>query len=484
MSLTSALNTAQAIFRNTGEQTSVISNNIANDSNANYVRRSAVVTNTIFGATTVMTERAQQQALLMQTVGATSLASGQDTLLKGLETLSSSLGGNDYELAPSTYMAELETSLQAFAASPGELSLAQTVVTDAQDVANSLNNAYKTVQKLRSDSDADIEGQVIKLNKLLADFQVANDAVVRATATGGDPNDALDKRDTLLKEISGIMGVDVVTRENNDVALYTADGTTLFETVPRSVTFNRTYTYGASTIGNAVYIDGVAVNAGQGGDTTAEGSLAALLQLRDDIAPVFQSQLDEVAHGLIEAFAETDPLGVAPDMAGLFTGASGPLTSGTVAPGLAGTIKVNPALIVSSGGNPMLLRDGGINGAAYVWNASANSGYSSLLQSYVAELNANRTFDASAQLDTASSVMTFATDSVGWLEELRSNATTAKENKTALYERAFQTYSSETGVSLDEELSLLLDVEQSYKASAKLVATVDAMLQAVMEMAG
>lgn len=169
MSLTSALNTAQAIFRNTGEQTSVISNNIANDSNANYVRRSAVVTNTIFGATTVMTERAQQQALLMQTVGATSLSSGQDTLLKGLETLSSSLGGNDYELAPSTYMAELETSLQAFAASPGELSLAQTVVTDAQDVANSLNNAYATVQKLRSDSDADIESQVIKLNKLLAD---------------------------------------------------------------------------------------------------------------------------------------------------------------------------------------------------------------------------------------------------------------------------------------------------------------------------
>ncbi|MBC7313191.1 MAG: hypothetical protein H5U11_11910, partial [Rhizobium sp.] len=34
------------------------------------------------------------------------------------------------------------------------------------------------------------------------------------------------------------------------------------------------------------------------------------------------------------------------------------------------------------------------------------------------------------------------------------------------------------------ELSLLLDVEQSYKASAKLVSTIDEMLQAVLAMAG
>ena len=78
--------------------------------------------------------------------------------------------------------------------------------------------------------------------------------------------------------------------------------------------------------------------------------------------------------------------------------------------------------------------------------------------------------------------MSFASNSIGWLEELRSNASTAFENKQALYERTFQTYSSKTAVSLDEELSMLLDVEQSYKAAAKLVSTVDEMLKAVMDM--
>nr|MBP8938800.1 hypothetical protein [Agrobacterium sp.] len=36
--------------------------------------------------------------------------------------------------------------------------------------------------------------------------------------------------------------------------------------------------------------------------------------------------------------------------------------------------------------------------------------------------------------------------------------------------------------SLDEELSLLMDIEQSYKAATKLVTTVDEMLKSLMDM--
>lgn len=485
MSLTSALNTAQAIFRNTGDQTSVISTNIANDGNANYVRRAPVVVNTIYGASTVNTERAQQMALLRQLTSATSASSAQDTLLDGLTTLSNALGGNDYELSPSTYIAQLQNSLEAFAASPGEYTLAATVVTDAQDVAKSLNKASTTVQNLRAEADAKIVSEVAELNRLLGEFKTVNDTVVGATAIGADASNALDSRDTLLKQISQIVGIDASLRANGDMVIYTSDGTTLFETLPRTVTFSRTVNYDATVTGNGIYVDGVAIEPGEGGNTSANGSLSALLQLRDEIAPTFQIQLDEVARGLIEAFAETDPLGVAADMPGLFTSASGTIpASGTVEAGLAATITVSTAVIASAGGNPMLVRDGGINGATYDWNTSDNSGFTKLLMKYSDALDADRPFDASADLKTTMSVMTFASGSIGWLEELRSNATTASDNKVALYERSFQSYSSETGVNLDEELSLLLDVEQSYKATAKLVSTIDEMLQAVLEMAG
>ena len=64
MSLASSLNTANSIFRNTSQQTSVISTNIANTGNENYVRRDAVVTQTVYGFSTVQNERSQQMALL------------------------------------------------------------------------------------------------------------------------------------------------------------------------------------------------------------------------------------------------------------------------------------------------------------------------------------------------------------------------------------------------------------------------------------
>lgn len=482
MSLASSLNTANSIFRNTSQQTSVISTNIANTGNENYVRRDAVVTQTVYGFSTVQNERSQQMALLRQMASSTGQQSAQSTLLDGLTTLSNALGGNDKELSPSNYLANLQSSLQAFAAAPGEYALASTVVTDAIDVVNSLNNTTKSTQELREDTDAQMFQQVESLNKLLAEFKIVNDTVVRQTATGGNADDYLDRRDTLLKEISKIVGVSVNMRDNSDMVLYTYDGTTLFETEPREVSFVRTFTYDSTVSGNAIYIDGTAVRAGVGGNTDGQGSLASLVQIRDVIAPTFQTQLDEIARGLIEAFQEVDT-GGGGELSGLFTWPTGtvPLT-GTVEPGLAALIQVNPAVRSDAGGDPMLIRDGGINGAAYVLNVDGSSGFTDLINSYVDELAANRSFSADADLKTDASVLSFASNSIGWLEELRSNASTAFENKQALYERTFQTYSSKTAVSLDEELSMLLDVEQSYKAAAKLVSTVDEMLKAVMDM--
>ena len=483
MTLTSAVNSAKSVFSNVGEQSSVISKNIANTSNVNYVRRAAVIMTTPQGSQVITTERAQDEALQRKMFMSMSDSSGQDTLLQGLESLKSILGGNDYQLAPSTYMAQLYDSLEAYAAKPGELSLAQSAIATAQDVATSLNNASTAVQALRADADKNIESDVAKLNSLLAQLKVANDSVVNQTAIGGDPNNALDQRDTLVKGISEIVGITVVKRDNNDLVLYTSDGTTLFETEPRKVTFAATNGYGAATVGNQVYVDGAPITSGKNGNTSAQGSLAALVQLRDDVAPVFQKQLDEVARALITVFKETAAAN--PDMPGLFTWSGGTApAAGTTVPGIAGSIKVNPALLSSAGGNPTLLRDGGINGAAYVKNTTAGSGYSEQLSKFLVSLDGDMVFDPTTQLDASSSVMTFATDSVGWLEQYRSSATNGSENKTAMLLQSQQAYSDKTSVSLDEELSLLLDVEQSYKAATKLVTAVDEMLQALIAMAG
>src|SRR3546814_6598425 len=110
MSLSSALATAQSIFNNTGTQTGVTSKNMANAQNANYVRRSAVLTTGGNGALVVAIERSQNLSLLRQTIESSSLFSGQQTLLAGLEEIKSLTGGNDYETAPHTLIASLRVS--------------------------------------------------------------------------------------------------------------------------------------------------------------------------------------------------------------------------------------------------------------------------------------------------------------------------------------------------------------------------------------
>jgi flagellar hook-associated protein 1 FlgK len=78
--------------------------------------------------------------------------------------------------------------------------------------------------------------------------------------------------------------------------------------------------------------------------------------------------------------------------------------------------------------------------------------------------------------------MSYASASIGWLEEYRSGATSAAENTSAALSRTSEAYSNETGVNLDEELTLLLDIEQSYKAATKLLNTINEMLQSLLDL--
>jgi flagellar hook-associated protein 1 FlgK len=498
MSLTSALNTAQSIFNNTGTQSATVSGNIANAGNKDYVRRQAIISTSLNGASVVKIDRAQEDALLRQYLASNSQDSAQQTLLNGLEDVKSVLGGNSYETSPSTYLAAFRDKLSAFQTSPNNVVAAQGAINAAQDLANSLNNATVSVQNTRASADKSISTQVDQLNSLLSQFETANNAVKAAANSNADPSDALDQRDKLLKQISSIISVNPVSRNGNDMALYTADGVVLFETSPRAVKFTPTPTYDASTTGNGVYIDGVALAAGQGGTTSGKGSLQALLQIRDDVAPKFQNQLDEIAKGMVSLFSETSTTTPTTTMPGLFVWtqtngtAGGTPTTNAIINGIAGSIKVNPAVVTSAGGDPMKLRDGSINGAAYNKNTNGDGGYTAQLDKYYSSMGAKMDFDpgagvvgfnANSGIDSNVSIMDFAANSVGWLEQYRSSASDASENTAAGLSRSNEAYSNETGVNLDEELTLLLDVEQSYKAATKILNAVDEMLKSLLDIA-
>jgi flagellar hook-associated protein 1 FlgK len=491
MSLTTALSIAQTALFNTSRQTSVVSSNISNANNEDYGRRSAITSTGGNGARIVTIQRAANDALFRQNLAALSSYQGQSTLLDGLNQLDLSINGSDDSTSPAALLGQLQQAVNLYSATPSNGSLAASAIDSATQMAQSLNDGTKAIQDFRAQMDSQISAAVDKLNNLLQNFDQANQAVVSGTRSGSDVSDALDQRDSVLKQIAQYIPVSTMTRGDNDMVLTTTDGTTLYETVPRTIAFDpqAVYTAGiptgsaattvAPTVGNSITIDGVPLQPGSGGNTTASGSIAAMLQLRDGVATTMQSQLDEISRGLIDSFKETDPSGVGQPVPGLFTwdGAPSMPTDGTVAAGLAGSIKVNPAMDPSQpGGDATKLRDG----ATYDANVNGDASYSDLLIKYGQNLEQPMDFDTSAGAGAKASVLDYSTNAISWLGNMRQGASTAADNKNALATKTQAALSNATGVNMDEEMSQLLDLEHAYQASAQLMKTVNDMLNSLM----
>jgi flagellar hook-associated protein 1 FlgK len=419
-------------------------------------------------------------ALFNNVLSSTSGAAGQNAIVAALEQLEQTVNDTELNASPAALVQVLADAIQQYTAAPNNTAHAQSAVAAARNLAAALNSATDLVQGVRAQADADIASSVENLNTLLSRFEALNTEIVKGTRNGADVTDYLDQRDQILREISAETGIRTATRANNDMAIYTDSGVTLFDVSARPVTFQRTLTYGAATTGNAVYADGVPITGSSATMGVRSGRISGLVQVRDEVAVTYQSQLDEIARGLVAAFAESDQSAVPalPDVAGLFTWSGAPAlpAAGNISPGLAGVIAVNALVDPDQGGDATLLRDGGINGAAYLYNASGVAAYTDRLQELLDKMSAPQAFDPAAQLSTSASLGSFASSSAAWLEEARRTAGDEAEYRETVLNRSAESLNKVTGVNLDEEMTLMLELERTYQASSKLISTIDSML--------
>lgn len=484
MSLTSALNIAQNALLNTSRQTNTVSRNITGAGDENYSHRQANTETASNGARIINIRRTEDLHLMRKNLEALSSYEGQQTLSTQLNDIKAMLSGPDNQFSLENYLAGFRDRLQEFSAAPANGLLAEAAVDSAKQLAVRLNETSSQIQAFRDYADQSIAGDVAKVNDLLTQLESANSDVVAGNRVGRPDNDALDRRDTILKDIAKILPISILNRADSDIVVTTVSGATLFEKVPREVTFQSSVPYGPGTTGNQVRVDGVPVPAGTGSNTAASGTIAAMLQFRDDIAVNLQGQADEIARGMVDAFAERDPTGgPLPALAGLFQTSAGVTAvpaAGVMVPGLSSTIVVAAAFDLQAGGDPNLLRDGGANGAGYVANPTGAEGFSTSILGYAQRLESPMAFDGAAGIPGSTSLMSYAADSIGWLEGARSTADTATGDKKALFLRTSEVLSNRTGVNVDEEMSMLLDLEHSYEASARLIGIVDQMLNSLM----
>lgn len=501
MSLSTAFNILNSSFNATAAQTAITARNIANVNTPGYSRKSQPVqTSTNGGVATDPVGRAANAALLEQLNASTAAAATQQAILDALKQLSATVAVDTSTSAadgafangrsPSALMANLQSALQTFATSPSDQTSAAAVVTAATHLTDTLNAATAAVGQIRMTADDNMRDDVARLNDLLTQFGKANASVVAGLKSGADVTDAMDARDTLLTKISAIVGTTATTDSNGSMSIHTDSGVTLFQGEPRNVTFAPTPSLLAGAQGAPVVADGVPITGPSAPMAIQSGSLAGNAMLRDGIAPNYQKQLDEISKALISAFSETDQSATPtkPSLAGLFTipGASS-LADALTSQNISARIAVNANVDPARGGDPVLIRDGAIaapNDPSYNMNPTSASGFSAGIDNLLSQFDAPRAFDPTSGVAGNASLSGFAAASVSWLQGQYQQTSAQSDYQSTLATQAGAALSNATGVNLDDEMNTMLNLENSYSATAKLLTTVNGMFNSLLAVIG
>jgi flagellar hook-associated protein 1 FlgK len=150
----------------------------------------------------------------------------------------------------------------------------------------------------------------------------------------------------------------------------------------------------------------------------------------------------------------------------------------TSATGLASEISINPTVDPSQGGNANLLRDGGISSTAnsdYTYNTTGATSYTGRISQLISNLSTTQNFSAAGGITTSANLGDYAAASVSWLEAERSSVSSQSGYQSTLLSTATTALSNATGVNINDQMSQMLDLENSYAASAKLLTSINNM---------
>lgn len=313
MSLTVARTIAYTALMATQVKMSVASANVANADTAGYTTKtanqSASVTSGVGTGITITGITSNVSKLLLKSIMEAAAELGAaDTKATYTDRLQALFGttsdADDTGTSIGNSIASLETALLNLAATPESESLQSIVVDTLDTVAAQLRDTSASIQNLRADADDEIETKVQDVNDALHTIDDLNDAISRATALGQSTADLEDQRNTALESISSLMDVDYFVNSGGRMQVYTTGGQALLDGSVHELDYDSTAKVTAASVYNATPPSGFDAISVDGTDITAHiksGEIGALIDLRDDVLPAAQAELDELATELSDA---------------------------------------------------------------------------------------------------------------------------------------------------------------------------------------
>jgi flagellar hook-associated protein 1 FlgK len=299
-----ALNAAQAGILTTGH-------NIANASTPGYSRQ-AIVQGTnianltgsgyIGSGTHVQTvRRIYDQFLGRQILSAEAGVAEMDTYLSQIQQMDNLLADPDAGLSPA--MADFFKGVQEVAANPSSIPGRQSMLSAAQSLAARFQGLDQRMSEIRDGLNTQLHSQVESINTLSTQLADINQRIIIAEAgsVAQVPNDLLDQRDQMVRDLNKVIRVNTVTQSDGSFNVFFGNGQPL-------VVGAQTYTLRAVTSNTDPERFVVAME-GIGGtlmsvqeSQVSGGSLGGLLSFRSGALDQAQNALGRIAITLAQNF--------------------------------------------------------------------------------------------------------------------------------------------------------------------------------------
>lgn len=360
----SSLDAALSGLRVSQQKLSVISNNVANVGTEGYTRKilpqssqaiEGVTVGVLSGVITRNVDLNLTRDLWTQ-VSATSELSVQSRYLERVEQFH---GPPDAELSIAAELGRLRDGISALANSPEDVFLQAQGVNQAVDLANKINDFSQLISTARNDAQDEIRQTVDSINDLMTKIAELNKDIISNINIGRSTAQLEDVRDQAVKDLSELISITSFKRGDGALIIQTSRGEELvgvdatplfFAPTPLSATVY--YPNQSNPNLNGIFVRNPN-DTGAALDITQQdigGKLGGLIEVRDEIFPRQQAQLDELAHKIALRFeaqglrlftnaAGTVPLDTPPDET------AGPPPTAVTYVGFSGEFQVNQNIL-------------------------------------------------------------------------------------------------------------------------------------------
>ena len=335
MGLVTSLSNAVSGLRVNQDSISILSRNVANSGTPGYHRQSLNIidyssTNSTY-ARTAGVDRAFSLSLQTYYNRQVSDTASSNVQANYLNKLQGFLGKPGSAGSLDTMFGSFKNSLQALATSPDDYSTRANVVSEAQAMAQRLNELSGVIQGLRQETETRIANDVTEVNAMLISLNEVNNRMLDLGMTDTARAALYDQRDRLVASVAEVIDIQANYRSDGTVALMTRSGVGLLDGGISTFKFSTAGSLAAtsqtnidpdtSRVGTLTLTtpSGLTIDLVQQG-VLQGGELAGLVQLRDKTLVEAQNQLDEIAAGLAAAFSTITTPGTAATGAGGATG--------------------------------------------------------------------------------------------------------------------------------------------------------------------